>query len=182
MELPHVTVRNRFEWRKWLRKNFHLSTGIWLIYFKDGSGIEYEESVEVALCFGWIDSTIKRIDDSTYVRKFTPRRRGSRWSAPNKSRVRKMIAQRKMTKAGLDALGDALDECASDENVPADLKAALQSRKGVYDNFFSFAPGYRRVYIRWVNDAKKAGTRSKRIRTVVLRAANRIKPTMENPL
>src|ERR1700752_528723 len=93
------------DWRKWLEKNHKREKEVWVVYFKSASGksnIDYESSVEEALCFGWIDSIIQKLDENKYARKFNPRRMGSRWSETNKRRVVKVIRDGRMTKAGLD--------------------------------------------------------------------------------
>jgi uncharacterized protein YdeI (YjbR/CyaY-like superfamily) len=95
---------NLADWRNWLAKNHDREREVWLVYFKAGSGktnIDYESSVEEALCFGWIDSIIQKIDEEKYARKFNPRRMGSKWSETNKRRVLKVIREARMTKAGM---------------------------------------------------------------------------------
>ena len=94
--MNQVYFKDRKEWREWLSKNHNIEAGIWLVYYKKETGrtsIEYDDSVEEALCFGWIDSIIKKIDEEKYVRKFTPRKPNSRWSESNKRRVEKMIKE-----------------------------------------------------------------------------------------
>src|SRR5882672_2504259 len=98
----HVTSRD--EWRAWLKKHHASETEVWLIYSKRNSGqprIPYDHAVEEALCFGWIDSLVKRIDDEKFAQKFTPRRDCTKWSALNKRRVRKLIREGRMTEDGL---------------------------------------------------------------------------------
>ncbi|MCK4233163.1 hypothetical protein KAX75_01940, partial [candidate division WOR-3 bacterium] len=103
-------VTNRKGWREWLEKNYATKKEVWLIYYKKHTGkpiILYEDTVEEALCFGWIDSIIRGIDDEKYARKFTPRTEDSGWSELNKKRAKKMIAAGKMTKAGLQKIEEA---------------------------------------------------------------------------
>ena len=100
MSLNQLMVKDRAAWRQWLEKYHDQVNEIWLIYFKQGSGqsgIGYEESVEEALCFGWVDSLIKKIDDHRYARKFTPRNEDSAWSEINKRRVKRVIEAGLMT-------------------------------------------------------------------------------------
>jgi len=102
-----LLVTTREEWRKWLAQHHHEYKEIWLIYFKKTSGktgISYEESVEEALCFGWIDGTNKGIDQETYAGRFTPRRLKSHWSDSNRERVARLLREGRMTEAGLAAL------------------------------------------------------------------------------
>src|SRR5678816_4889869 len=107
-------VTNRDEWRDWLAKHGQSETEVWLIYYKQQSDrprIPYDDAVEEALCFGWIDSIVKRIDDEKFAQKFTPRRNTSKWSELNKRRVRKLIREGRMTDAGLARIDAAtLDE------------------------------------------------------------------------
>jgi len=97
---------NATRWRAWLRQNHLKKEGVWLVYYRKGSGrtsVSYEDSVDEALAFGWIDSVIKKLDEQRYVRKFTPRRPGSVWSKYNLERVRELTAEGRMTKWGLGA-------------------------------------------------------------------------------
>jgi uncharacterized protein YdeI (YjbR/CyaY-like superfamily) len=97
-------VANRDDWRAWLKENHDARKEVWLIYYKKQTGkpsISYDDSVEEALCFGWVDSIIKKIDDEKFARKFTPRTGKSTWSEANKKRVEKMIREGKMTETGL---------------------------------------------------------------------------------
>jgi uncharacterized protein YdeI (YjbR/CyaY-like superfamily) len=149
--------------------------GIWLVFHKKGTGrpsLEYEESVEEALCFGWIDSLIKRIDDESYCRKFTPREDGSGWSNANKKRVEKIVRESRIT-----AFGQAKVEAAKRSgrweinprpaislDVPKDLSGAL-ARNGTAKDFFeSLAPTYRKHFIGWIVTAKRPETRAKRLK------------------
>ncbi len=104
-ELESIYLETREKWRAWLKKNHRAMPGIWLIYFKKHTGkpsIPYNDAVEEALCYGWIDSTVKRIDEERYMQKFTPRNLKSNWSVPNVKRMEKLIRQKKMTRVGLD--------------------------------------------------------------------------------
>ena len=104
-------VKNRVEWRKWLEDNHSMVQGIWLIYYKKSSGkprIPYNEAVEEALCFGWIDGKIKRVNDDYYMQWFTPRRPGSRWSNLNMNRAQKLINEGRMRPAGLVAYKETI--------------------------------------------------------------------------
>jgi len=103
-------VTSRDDWRAWLRRNHDKEKQVWVIYYKKHTGkpsIPYDDSVEEALCFGWVDSIIRRIDDEKFARKFTPRKAKSRWSEANKKRARKMMKEGKMTDAGLGKIREA---------------------------------------------------------------------------
>jgi len=183
-------VTNRDGWRQWLKKNHGSQREVWLIYYKKHTGrptIPYEDSVEEALCYGWIDSILKRIDDEKFVRKFTPRNEKSNWSALNRKRARNMIEQGRMTKEGLGKFKqagkqkykEAKDRPADKRLViPLDLKEALSANKKALQNFDKFAPGYRRLYIAWITDAKLKETRKKRIKQTVKWSAENKKPGM----
>ena len=102
-----LVVSNWQEWREWLAQHHHDRKEIWLIYYKKSSGkvgISYEEAVEEALCFGWIDGAIKGINEATYAGRFTPRRPKSPWSASNRERVARLIREGRMTEAGMGVL------------------------------------------------------------------------------
>src|SRR5207248_6123233 len=104
-------VKDRRQWRSWLARHHRTAPEIWLIYYKKHSGrprIPYEDAVEEALCFGWIDSIVKAIDGETFAQKFTPRRDSSKWSALNRRRVRKLIQEGRMTEAGLAKINPAI--------------------------------------------------------------------------
>lgn len=169
-------VTNRADWRKWLRANHRSETEVWLIFYKKHSGkprIPYDDAVEEALCFGWIDSIVKRIDDDKYAQKFTPRKDPNKWSDSNKSRVKKLIKEGRMTQAGLDKIGQgALAEGrgssqAKEIPVPRYFTDALKANKKSWENFNKLAPSYRRQYVAWVTEAKREDTRAKRLKETV---------------
>jgi uncharacterized protein YdeI (YjbR/CyaY-like superfamily) len=148
--------------------------GIWLVFYKKETAkptIEYEAAVEEALCFGWIDGVLRKLDDARYARKFTPRRDNSGWSALNKKRAEKMIGEGKMTEAGLAKIKAAKESGRWDKDprpaisfdVPPDLAKALARNKEAKKNFERLAPSHRRHYIAWIAVAKKAETKKRRI-------------------
>ncbi len=165
---------NRDDWRAWLRKNHESKKGVWLVYYKKYTGkpsIQYDDSVEEALCFGWVDSIIRKIDAEKYVRKFTPRTGKSKWSEANKKRVEKMINEGKITEAGLVSVKNA-KKCgqwfkssvpAKELAVPLYLKDALATNRKALDNFDRLANGYKKMLVRWINSAKREETRKRRI-------------------
>lgn len=188
IEKLYVTDRDR--WRAWLKKNHKTKKEIWLIYYKKHTGkprIPYDDAVEEALCFGWIDSTVKRLDDEKYAQKFTPRNTRSVWSELNIKRARKMIKEKKMTRSGLEKFNNAISRTINKSDVktqkkeiviPSDLKKELTKNKKAQKNFENFAPSYKRMYIGWINDAKKQETKEKRIARVVEWSAKNQKPGM----
>jgi uncharacterized protein YdeI (YjbR/CyaY-like superfamily) len=169
-------ITNRKDWRAWLEKNYDKKKGIWLIYYKKHTKkptIPYDDAVEEALCYGWIDSTVKRINDEKHVQRYSPRKLRSVWSQNNIARVKKMIKEGKMKKAGLEkyeyGMKNKLEAPATDKNikVPEDLKIALETNKKALENFSNLAPSYRIMYIYWIISAKRKDTRIRRIEKAV---------------
>lgn len=165
---------NRDEWRNWLEKNHDLYNEIWLIYFKKHTNkrsIKQPEAVEEALCYGWIDSIVKRIDDEQYMQKFTPRKDNSIWSDVNKIRVAQLIKDEKMTEHGLKKIKMAkkngmwtkiqLQENIS--NIPKEFEIALTENIIAKSNFESLAQSHKKQYIYWIADAKREDTKNRRI-------------------
>jgi uncharacterized protein YdeI (YjbR/CyaY-like superfamily) len=182
-------LTDRKEWRTWLSKNYDTATEIWLIYHKKHTGkprIPYDDAVEEALCFGWIDSTVKRLDDERYMQKYTPRKPRSVWSEANKARAEKMIKAGRMTDAGLARIKDAKRSGewkrsamrGLPDRIPPDLRRALAANKIAERNFSDLAPSYRKHYIGWISSAKRDETRQRRINKVVKMAADNKKPGM----
>ena len=170
-----VYVKNRNQWRDWLAENHdRQEKGIWLVFYKKSTNkpsLEYEEAIEEALCFGWIDSIIKKIDDEKYARKFTPRKADSFWSQLNKKRIEKMIKQGRMAKVGLAKVKEAKKTGLWNKDprpkisldVPEELAAALTKNKKAKENFDKLALTYRRRYIMWIAVAKRADTKKRRV-------------------
>jgi uncharacterized protein YdeI (YjbR/CyaY-like superfamily) len=175
--LKTLYVTNRDEWRAWLTEHYASETEVWLLYPKKHTGrarISYDDAVEEALCFGWVDSLVKRIDDDTFAQKFTPRRDCTKWSALNRQRVRKLIREGRMTEAGLAKIDLAiLDEEPQEKPrkpdlvIPPFVKQALQANPKAREYFEKLAPSYRRLYLGWIMAAKKEETRLQRLREAV---------------
>jgi uncharacterized protein YdeI (YjbR/CyaY-like superfamily) len=172
--LPELYFKTSADWRKWLKANHNRSPGVWLVFYKKDScrpTMDYEDSVCEALCFGWIDSIIKKLDSRRYARKFTPRKDGSQWSALNKKRIEKLIAANRMTPVGLKKIESAKlngkwhksDRPQMGLEPSGDFMAALNSNKKAKENFSKLAPTYKRHYLGWINSAKLDETRKKRI-------------------
>ena len=166
------------DWRRWLKRNHAKSQGEWVYMYKKGagcSGLRYQDALDEALCFGWIDGQIHAVDEEKFRQRWTPRRKGSVWSQANKTRAKRLTAEGRMTKAGLAAVGEAKKtgrwQAAytnrREERVPSDLTKALRAEPEAWSNFSRFAPTYRNMYIGWVADAKQAETRQRRIAAVV---------------
>jgi len=181
MTLPDsLEVDSRRAWRAWLRKHHESASEVWLVFLKphvSRRSVDYEDAVREALCFGWIDGKIRRIDDDRYARRFSPRRPGSAWSESNRRRVRELVAAKQMTPAGLAAFASppranqrpAIG--ATSMAIPNDLAKALAKHGIACDNFAAFPPSARRAYLYWITTAKRAETRARRIREAVERIA-----------
>ena len=152
-------VTDRKSWRAWLRKNHRTKSEIWLIFYKLNSGkkrIPYNDSVEEALCFGWIDSIIKPIDGKKFAQRFSPRRPGSQLSEMNRERVRRLVKSRKMTSAGLSAIRHAYRHTEEPKRVVVaqDVLSALKADKHVWENFRKFPESYKRIRLGWIEMAR----------------------------
>ena len=174
LELP-----NSRRWRTWLETHHAASPGVWLVSYKDHTGkesIPYEESVREALCFGWIDSLIKRLDDERYARKFTPRQTTSRWSDINRRRWAELKAAGLLTPAGLSAAptDNRYAPLPAISEMPTYIAEALKAHPKAWRFFQELAPTYRRHFVGWIHLAKRPETRDKRIReSIALLAAGR---------
>ena len=171
------------QWRKWLEENHGSSQEIWLVFWKRHTGkqcVSYESSVETAICFGWIDSLMRSIDENSYARKFTPRTGKSSWSAVNREIALEMICSGAMTEAGMDSVQRAR-ECGAWYLPPPEVQMPLELEDLIDKNpeaglFFSeLAPSYRKQYMGWVDEAKKPEIRLKRAQESVRLLANHSK-------
>jgi uncharacterized protein YdeI (YjbR/CyaY-like superfamily) len=191
-EAPQVGPRRRAEWRRWLQRNHAVSSGVWLVYLKKSSGLPgptYDEAVEEALCFGWIDSRVRPLDGQRRLRWFSPRRPGSIWSALNKARVARLLESGLMAPAGLakieaakaDGSWDILDKVESME-IPDDLAAALAGAPGAAAGFAALAPSVQKPCLYWVLSAKRAATREVRVAAAVDAAAAGRSPLVPPPV
>ena len=153
----------RKEWRAWLRKNHRLKKEIWLVYYRKETGkprIPYNDAVEEALCFGWIDSTVRKIDRERFAQRFSPRKNTSRLSQMNKERIRRLIARKKMTKAGLAAVAHAFNPAKDRETnfvIPARILKPLKANKEAWKNFRKFPKAYQRIRIAYIDSRRRHG-------------------------
>ena len=178
-ELATLEIRNRKQWRAWLGKHHASCPGIWLVFYKDHTGVKsipYEDSVREALCFGWIDSLIKRLDDDRYARKFTPRQPTSKWSDSNRKRWTELKAAGLLASAGLAAA--PTDNTSAPRptipDLPAYITKALKANPKAWSFFQKLAPSYRRHFVGWIHLAMRPETREKRIReSIALLAAGK---------
>lgn len=169
--------KNDKEWRKWLSKNYNFSKGVYLIFYKVENpepSMRWEEAVKVALCYGWIDSTVKSLGNGKRRQYFCPRNPKSVWSALNKKYIQELTENNLMHESGLKIIETgkqngswtALDDV---ENliVPKDLQVEFDKNKTAFHNYKNFAPSYRKSYLYWLNQAKREATRQKRIAEII---------------
>jgi uncharacterized protein YdeI (YjbR/CyaY-like superfamily) len=176
-----LSFQTRADWRDWLSKNHAITNSVWLFFFRKSTGkkgITLEEAVEEAICFGWIDGKLKRVDKERFMLRFSVRKDSSVWSRINRMRAEKLIADGKMTNAGLIKIEKAKESGYWDkaytnkikDELPADLLEALKKDRKAIDNFQLFANTYQNMYVGWVNNARSIETRKKRIDKVVEQA------------
>ena len=166
------------QWRAWLQKHHATEDELWPILYKKHTGkagLVYEDAVCEALCFGWIDGIRKRIDEDKHMIRFCPRRKNSMWSPTNKKRVAKLIAEGRMTQAGLARVKEAKRNGQWDNagvqrptpDVPLELLKALARNKAAARYFERLAPSYRKQFIGWIAVAKRDETRGRRVAEAV---------------
>jgi uncharacterized protein YdeI (YjbR/CyaY-like superfamily) len=184
-ELQTFFARDSAAWRRWLERHHDSGRGVWLVFYKKHPGkpsVTYAEALEEALCFGWIDSIVKRVDDERYMQKFTPRTNPKKWSAVNLAHMRRLLAQRRVTPAGRRVLGVPLGKAtvhspagsrarprtpARPAVVPAFLQAAIACDRDATACWEKLAPSHRRRYVLWILDAKRDETRERRLAEAV---------------
>jgi uncharacterized protein YdeI (YjbR/CyaY-like superfamily) len=165
-----LDVRSRREWRRWLEKHHASVAEAWLVFHKRHTGVEclsYDDAVEEALCFGWIDSILRRLDESRYTRKFTPRKRDSRWSTANRRRYADLAARGLLAPPGLKRPPTARSGDAPRPSVtklPSYIEQALRKNPRAWECFQDLAPSYRRAYVGWIDSAKQEETKQRRLR------------------
>lgn len=173
------------EWRKWLHDNHSSSKGIYLIFYKvehENDSMRWEDAVKVALCYGWIDSTVKSLGNGKRRQYFTPRNEKSVWSALNKKYIKELMSLDLMHRSGLDKIEiakqngswTAIDDV---ENgiIPKDLQIEFDKNQKAFNHYQSFAPSYRKSYLYWLNQAKRETTRQKRITEIIQLCTDNIK-------
>jgi uncharacterized protein YdeI (YjbR/CyaY-like superfamily) len=172
--LKTLYARTRGEWRAWLARHHDRAEVVWLVYYKAHTGkprVAYDDAVEEALCFGWIDSIVRRLDDERYAQKFTPRRPGSSWSDSNRRRVKELVRRGLMTPAGLRTLADKVARSrpppSREVALAPELEEELRANERACRFFGGLAPSYRRLYVRWIMSAKRAATRTGRVREAI---------------
>jgi uncharacterized protein YdeI (YjbR/CyaY-like superfamily) len=179
-----LAVGNRQAWRVWLQENHASEKEIWLTIVKKRAakpGIGYDEALEEALCFGWIDGLMRSLDDETFTLRFSPRKPRSIWSEGNKQRVERLIEEGRMTGAGLAKIQEAKangewDKASEREDtatLPSDLAAALEADDLARSNWSQLAPSQKKQYLYWISSARTQETRQRRIRETVRAAGEK---------
>ena len=180
-----VHPKSRAEWRKWLEDNHTRTEGFWLVSYKKATGkprFDFDEAVEEALCFGWIDSKGGKVDDERSMVWFTPRKKATGWSKINKERVEKLIKAGLMSAAGLakveaskkDGSWNALDAVEALE-IPSDLEKAFSKNKTARGYFEAFPRSVKRAILVWISNAKRPETRAQRIAETVTKAEQNVR-------
>jgi len=164
------------QWREWLAEHHDSESEVWLIFHKRHTGIasiDYKDALDEALCFGWVDSLVKRLDDRRYARKFTPRRADSRWSTTNRKRYAALKASGRLKPAGVDRAptnrryGPPPQRFEMPSKVPAYIQTALRKNPAALRHFEALAPSHRRRYLGWIETAKHEETKVRRLKEAI---------------
>jgi uncharacterized protein YdeI (YjbR/CyaY-like superfamily) len=183
MELLYF--KNTTAWRAWLHENHNTCKAVELIFYRVDSvheSMRWEEAVKVAICYGWIDSTVRKLDDERRKQLFTPRKNKSVWSKLNKTYIEDLIKEGLMHESGLKKIEiakqngswESLDGVENLE-IPSDLQQAFDLNKTAFDCYQNFSPSYRKNYLYWLNQAKKEETRNFRINQIIMLCEKNIK-------
>ncbi|MBN2334567.1 YdeI/OmpD-associated family protein [Candidatus Bathyarchaeota archaeon] len=190
MTEAHHRFLGKDEWRHWLSMNHAAENEAWVVIQKVKSpnqGLRYEEAVDEAMCHGWIDGKMRRLNDHEFTQRFSPRRPRSVWSLINRDRAERLISEGRMTEPGLAAVEEAKRNGRWEKaytsreppEMPGDLLEALKANEAAHRNFTAFPNSARLMYIHWINDAKRPETRARRIRRVVERAEQGKRPGID---
>jgi len=184
-EKEHLYFKNHQEWREWLHENHHSSKGVSLIFYKVNSvhdSMRWEEAVQVAICYGWIDSTVRKLDDERRTQMFTPRKDKSVWSKLNKTYIEQLLKDNLIHESGLKKIETAKKngsweslDAVENLEIPSDLEAAFQQNALALENYKKFSPSYRKSYLYWLNQAKREETRTIRIIEIIRLCEKNIK-------
>ena len=178
MQMTHTYEAGSIgDWRAWLLTNHAVEKEVWLIFLKPASGkptLPYEEAVEEALCVGWIDSLIQKIDETRYARLFTPRTNNAKWSETNKRRLRKLIAEGRMLPTGLEKIAPGVLDTVNESprykqlvEVPPEVMAAIQANPAAWENFNKLSPSMQKRYLLYLTTAKRPETQQRRLQEII---------------
>lgn len=169
-------ARTLDQWRKWLAKHHAMESEVWLIFHKKDTGvasIDYKDALDEALCFGWVDSLIKRLDEQRFARKFTPRRPESKWSAVNRKRYAELKREGRLKPPGIEraptnrAYGPRPTRLEIPSKLPAYIQAALRKNPAALRTFEALSPSHRREYFAWIESAKREETKLRRLEEAI---------------
>ncbi len=176
-KIKEIYFKNRIEWREWLSINHSSSKGLYLIFHKVSSkkeSMRWEEAVKEALCYGWIDSVVKKIDDEKRKQLFSPRKPKSGWSKLNKDHIKKLIAKDLLHDSGLQKIKNAkadgswsISDNAENLIITNELKKEFDKNKIAFKNFQTFSKSYKKAYLHWLYSAKRKETRKKRLIEII---------------
>ncbi|PTM06963.1 MAG: hypothetical protein DA407_11020 [Bacteroidetes bacterium] len=185
MDYPELYFKTDIEWRVWLHQNHNTKKGIYLIFYKVDhakDSMRWEEAVKVAICYGWIDSTVKSLGNGKRRQYFTPRNPKSVWSALNKKYIKQLLKDNLMHESGLQTIEIAKQndswtalDAVEKGVIPKDLQEAFNTNTKAFRNYQNFAPSYRKSYLYWLNQAKREATRNDRIEKIIEFCQNNIK-------
>jgi uncharacterized protein YdeI (YjbR/CyaY-like superfamily) len=177
-----LTPPGRADWRSWLASNPDRQEGLWIVYRKKSSSLDgpvYDDLVEEALCFGWIDSQSRRVDDDRMMQWFSPRRRGGLWSALNKDRIERLVREGLMTEVGQATIDEAKADCSWSQTdevdalvVPSDLQTALDAAPEAKAAYQALTDSAKKQYLWWIHSAKRPATRANRIEETIRRLSS----------
>jgi uncharacterized protein YdeI (YjbR/CyaY-like superfamily) len=174
-EIKQLRVHSVQEWRNWLENHHRKESGVWLIFRKKGKGpvpFDYAMALDEALCYGWVDSLVRTLDEEEYMRKFTPRKKRSFWSELNKKKVARLMEEGRMKPAGMELVTAARENGMWDkkieppevnEELPGALLHAFNNHPLARDHYFRLSRTHQREYNIWINMAKRAGTIQRRV-------------------
>src|SRR6266850_2853469 len=171
-----LRVQSVDRWRAWLDEHHASESEVWLVFYKRHTGvasIDYKDALDEALCFGWVDSLVKRLDDRRYALKFTPRRADSRWSAVNRQRYAELKASGRLKPAGIErpptdrGYGPRPPRLPMPSKLPAYVQAALSGNATALRHFEALAPSHRRQYLAWIESAKRQETKLRRLKEAI---------------
>lgn len=176
--IEYLTLSSRSEWRAWLETHHQSAGEAWLVLFKKKTGqpsLTLDESVEEALCFGWIDSLLKKLDDDRYVLRFSPRRQGSIWSVRNIKRIQNLTDRGMMSAAGMEMVADGQSSGQWDaafaredtSEIPQELADALSRQPEADESFRRLTESKKKQYLHWLLSAKRSETRKKRAQMII---------------
>jgi uncharacterized protein YdeI (YjbR/CyaY-like superfamily) len=182
---PLLYFKNHTEWRNWLHKNHETHSTVELVFYRVNSEMEsmrWEEAVKVAICYGWIDSTVRKLDDESRKQMFTPRKDKSVWSKVNKDYIEELIANNLMHETGLKKIETAKQngsweslDAVENLEIPEDLQMEFNKNKIALENYSNFSKSYRKSYLYWLNQAKRIATRESRINEIISLCEKNIK-------